>query len=97
MEFRTRREVIDGETFVLRELSGLSVEAAQKCEGETRQGYALIALSLVDPQTSLVRYSTEMLDAGVGYVMGLPTRIAQQLTEAVHVLNAADMDDARKN
>ena len=89
--------MIDGETFVLRELSGLSVEAAQKCDGDTRQGYALIALSLVDPQTSLARYSVEMIDAGVGYVMGLPTRIAQQLTDAVHALNSADMDDARKN
>lgn len=95
MEFRTHRIDIDGDTYTLRELSGLAVEEAQQCNGEMRQGYALIALSLVGPHGPL--YPPDKLADGLAYVLGLPTRVSQQLTDAVAKLNFADLDDARKN
>lgn len=96
MEFRNTRITIDGEHFDLRELSGRAVEAAQAQDGDTRQGYAMIALSLCN-SNAVPTYSPETLDSGLDHVMDLPARVAQTLSASVSELNAVSMDDARKN
>jgi len=96
VEFRTRRETIGGDVYSLRELSGAAVEAAQEQSSAARQGYALIALSLLDG-TGAPMFVIDRVDAGVAHVMSLPARISQGLTAAVEALNATDLDDARKN
>ena len=96
MAFRTDAVTIDGERFALRELNGFAVELAQDQPSEVRQGYALVALSLVD-ETGAPLYSSLNLGDGIDLVMGLPSRVSQALSEAVTQLNAGSMDDARKN
>ena len=82
---------------MLRELSGLAVECAREQSGELRQGYALLALSLLHSTTGEPIYSPDTIENGMIEVMNWPQRIAQQLTDAVQELNAATMDEARKN
>lgn len=96
MEFRESTVSIDGDEYRLRELSGLAVDLAGRQAGDTRQGYALVALSLIG-ETDALLYSESTLDEGVAWVMGLPTRVSRQLSDAVAALNADELDDARKN
>ena len=96
MHFQTGGVTANGEYFRLRELSAGAVEAAQAQDGETRQGYALIALSVLDGQ-GVPLYSVDQLEAGIAWVRALPMSVALALTAAVQKLNGASLDDARGN
>lgn len=96
MAFRTSLVDIDGEHYRLRELSGGALETMSGIDNQTTQGFALIALSLMNDD-GRPRFDAEQIDAGLQYVRELPNRVIQRLSDAIEVLNDASMDGARKN
>jgi len=95
MAFRTTQVRDADDVYRLRELSGYAVHCVQDIDNEMSQGFALIALSLTD-EVGRPLYLPESVNDGVDYVMSLPTRVSQILTDAVQELNSVGLDDARK-
>jgi hypothetical protein len=95
VQFRIETVESGGDTFRLRELSGLAVELAAAQTSDTRQGYALLALSLAGSDGAPL-FNGDNLDDGIATVMALPARVSQSLSEVVAELNGGGTDDAEK-